>query len=218
MYEEYLSHSGVIGQRKGIRRYQDYGHGGYISKSGGIFIGERKFGSEERARRRKIKALKKQKAREVKAARRNEKIRAEQARKYERDLKVKDRIVNKGSTEDVRAYIKNKNRIPFTQAEMDYINKRLAFEKEFIPPEVKKEKVNSPKVKTFKISGEQIAERLRTGVKIANSAADIYNLYLDVNNYKEYNRNRKDPNYTPKYRMKFGKIGNNESKKKKDDD
>lgn len=46
-----LSHSGVKGMEWHIRRYQDYGHGGYISKSGGIFIGDKTYGSVEKNKR-----------------------------------------------------------------------------------------------------------------------------------------------------------------------
>lgn len=115
MSEDELMHYGILGMHWGIRRYQDYGEGGYDPDHEGRFVGERISKKEMKAQAEKEKRLRKM--REAAAKKRKAEVKA--AKKQEKINKMKENLIKKGDMEKIY-----KKRKYFTTEELEYARAR----------------------------------------------------------------------------------------------
>lgn len=113
--EDELMHYGILGMHWGIRRYQDYGEGGYDPDHEGRFVGERISKKEMKAQAEKEKRLRKM--REAAAKKRKAEVKA--AKKQEKIDKMKSKLIQKGDMEKIY-----KKRKYFTTEELEYARAR----------------------------------------------------------------------------------------------
>jgi hypothetical protein len=110
MSEDELMHYGILGMHWGIRRYQDYGEGGYDPDHEGRFVGERISKKEMKAQAEKEKRLRKM--REAAAKKRKAEVKA--AKKQEKINKMKEKLIKKCNMEKIY-----KKRKYFTTEELE---------------------------------------------------------------------------------------------------
>lgn len=115
MSEDELMHYGILGMHWGIRRYQDYGEGGYDPEHEGRFVGERVSKKEMKAQAEKEKRLRKM--REAAAKKRKAEVKA--ARKQEKIDKMKEKLLREGNLKKIM-----KNRKHFSNEELEYARQR----------------------------------------------------------------------------------------------
>lgn len=115
MSEDELMHYGILGMHWGIRRYQDYGEGGYDPDHEGRFVGEKISKKEMKAQAEKEKRLRKMRE----AAAKKRKAEAKAVKKQEKIDKMKAKLIQKGDMEKIY-----KKRKYFTTEELEYARAR----------------------------------------------------------------------------------------------